>query len=354
MTLKLISVGVGGRGRHWLDFIHTQADAEIVACVDVDEPALKQVGEEFGCATFTSLESALAEKKAHGVIIASPSLLHGPHARQALEAGYPTLVEKPLAASLSEAVDVVQLARQVKLPLMVAENYRFFCAERTLRGFLDSGTPGPVRRAVCVDRRDQPSTTQGAWVKKMEQPFLTEIAVHHFDSFRYLFDRKPVAIWARTFNPQGSDYDQNGALETLLEMEDGLTVQYSGSFVGSRYEYSLLIEAENGDIKTDRNRVWWRPRGERRFRPVEPVSMPEGEALRYPEAGMLSMLAQFREAINGGAEPETSGADNLWTLAMFESAIESTRDGGYVQIEDTFPLRLQARAGVSQGLRPLE
>lgn len=354
MTLRLINVGIGGRGRHWLDFIHKQEAVESAACVDVDEPALEQADEEFGCKTFTSLDRALAETQADAVIIASPSLLHGQHARQALEAGFPVLVEKPLAASLSEAVDVVQAARQAGHPLMVAENYRFFCAERTLRDFIDSGTPGTVRRAVCVDRRDQPSDTQGDWVKGMEQPFLTEIAVHHFDSFRYLFDRKPVSIWARTFNPQGSDYDQNGALETLLEMADGLTIQYSGSFVGSRYEYSLLIEADNGDIKTDRNRVWWRPRGERRFKLVDPVPMPEGEALRYPEAGMVSILEQFQAAINGGTEPETSGADNLWTLAMFESAIESTRSGLYVSIEETFPLGLQARAGVSQGLRPLQ
>ena len=234
---------------------------------------------------------------------------------------------------------------------MVAENYRFFQAERTLRRFLDSGTAGTVRRAVCVDRRDQPSDTQGAWVKTMEQPFLTEIAVHHFDSFRYLFDRQPVSIWARTFNPDGSDYDQNGALETLLELDDGVLIQYSGSFIGSRYEYNLVIEADNGDIRTDRSRVWWRPKGQRRFTLIAPVSMPEGEALRYPEAGMLSILNQFRAAIDSGSEPETSGADNLWTLAMFAAALESIQSGRYVSIEATFPVSLQARAGVSHGLR---
>ena len=111
MTLKLINVGIGGRGRHWLDFIGKQDDVQCVACVDVDEPALAQVKEEFGCATFTDLDQALAEADADAVVIASPSSLHGQHSRNALQAGYAVLVEKPLAASLEEAVDVVELAR---------------------------------------------------------------------------------------------------------------------------------------------------------------------------------------------------------------------------------------------------
>ena len=336
MALKIMHLGVGGRGQHWIEFAADSEDVDSVACIDVDREALKAAGEQLSCGTYTSLSE----------IIASPSGLHGSHALEAIDAGLAVMVEKPLAGSLPEAVDVVERAKLAGRPLMVAENYRFFQAERTLRRFLDSGAAGSVRRAVCVDRRNQPSDTQGAWVKSMTQPFLTEIAVHHFDSFRYLFDRRPVSIWARASNPAGSDYDQNASLETLLEMEDGLCIQYSGSFIGSRYEYSLRIEADKGEIHTDRNRVWWRPRGSRRFKTLAPVAMPEGEALRYPHAGMLSMMAQFSAAVAGGARPETSGPDNLWTLAMFEAAVSSTESGGCVHISDLFTPELQARAGL--------
>lgn len=348
MALRIIHFGVGGRGQHWIEFASENRGVESVACVDVDQEALQAAGEQLGCKTFTSLQDALTGVQAEGVIIASPSFLHGQHAMEAIDAGLAVMVEKPLAGSLREAVDVVQRAREAGRPLMVAENYRFFRAERTLRHFIDSGTPGVVRRAVCVDRRNQPSDTQGGWVKKMEQPFLTEIAVHHFDSFRYLFDRQPVALWSRASNPVGSDYDQNASAETLLEMDGGLFIQYSGSFIGSRYEYSLSVETDNGEIRTDRSRVWWRSRGERKFKQVDPVAMPDGEALRYPHAGMLSMMGQFRAAIDSGTVPETSGADNLWTLAMFEAAVTSTATGNYVATDEVFTAELQARAGVSR------
>jgi predicted dehydrogenase len=230
--------------------------------------------------------------------------------------------------------------------LMVAENYRFFRAERTVRKLMESSAIGPVWGAVCVDRRDQPSRSQGSWVKRMEQPFLTEIAVHHFDSFRYLFGSSPARVWTRTFSPPGSDYDGASAMEALIELGGGEKIQYSGSFVGSRYEYRLSIFGEGGTIETDRSRVWLRRTGERKLGLVDPVPMPEGEPLRYPGAGMVAMLAQFRAAIEHGTEPETSGRDNLWTLAMFEAAGHSTRTGGFVAIDDVFVQGLRTRAGV--------
>ncbi|MBK6581487.1 MAG: Gfo/Idh/MocA family oxidoreductase [Gammaproteobacteria bacterium] len=346
--LKLIHLGTGGRGRHWLDFVAARPDVETVACVDVDQAALDAVRQKTGCKTFLSLEEALAETAADGVLVASPSHMHGAHARQILQAGFAVMVEKPLAGSLREAVDVVHAAREANRPLMVAENYRFFRAERTLRKFLDGNHLGRIQSVVCIDRRDQPSRAQGAWVTKMAQPFLTEIAVHHFDSFRYLFNSQPEAVWARTFNPQGSDYEQNAAAETLLDLQGGIHIQYSGSFVGSRYEYSLSIEGEHGDVRTDRSKVWWRPRGRKSFSEVAPVQMPEGESLRYPDAGMLSMLAQFRQALTTGRAPETSGADNLWTLAMFEAAVQSAQSGRYVSIDEIFTPELRARAGIAE------
>lgn len=343
--MKLIHVGIGGRGRHWLEFIGGRPGIETVACVDVDQGALDAARQKTGCKVFNSLEAALAGTVADAVLIASPSGMHGSQARQALGAGFAVMVEKPLASSLAEAVELVGEARRAGKPLMVAENYRFFRAERTLRRCIDDGRLGQTRSAVCIDRRDQPSRVQGAWVRSMTQPFLTEIAVHHYDSFRYLFNRRPAAVWARTFNPEGSDYEQNAAAETFLELEGGVHIQYSGSFVGSRYQYVLEISGERGDLRTDRSKVWWRPWGGKRFEVVEPVSMPEGEALRYPHAGMVSMLQQFNDAVSRGSVPETSGADNLWTLAMLEASIRSAESGRYVSIDETLTPEMKMRAG---------
>jgi predicted dehydrogenase len=257
------------------------------------------------------------------------------------------MVEKPLGINLREAVTVVERAHATGHPLMVAENYRFFPAERTVRRMLDTGMPGRVSSVVCIDRRDQPSSTQGSWVKSLPDPFLTEIAVHHFDSFRYLFNRQPVSILAKSYNPPASSYDQGAAVEALIELEGGLPIQYAGTMVASRYEYSLWVEGEGGDIWTDRKRVWWRAKGRRFFRPVKRVPVPKGDELPYPKAGTVSLLNQFRDAVVHGKTPETSGEDNLWTLAMVEAGVLSACEGRRVRVEEVFTSALQCHAGLS-------
>ena len=114
---------------------------------------------------------------------------------------------------------------------------------------------------MCIDRRDQSSSTQGPWVKG------NGASIPRRDrraSLRQLLllvrPARPVSVFARSYNPPGSDYDHEGGAHALLEFEGGPTVQYSGTFVGSRYQYELWLETENGDVRTDRIRVWWRPR----------------------------------------------------------------------------------------------
>ena len=116
--------------------------------------------------------------------------------------------------------------------------------------------------------------------------------------------------------------------------------------VANRYEYSLWVQGDKGDLWTDRRRVWWRPKGRRFFWPVKLVPVPKGDEQRYPRAGTVSLLNQFRDALTQGNPPETSGEDNLWTLAMVEAGILSVREGRKVQIDEVFSPALQDQAGI--------
>jgi len=349
LAIRLIHVGLGVRGRHWIDVVRDRDDYTSVAYVDAVEQAVRDVRALPGLADarfFASLGEAVATVGADAALIASPSALHAPHAAEALDAGLAVLIEKPLAATLSDAAALIGHARTVGRPLMVAENYRFFPAERTVRTMLADGAVGRPRAALCIDRRDQPSHTQGPWVRGMEHPFLTEIAVHHFDSFRYFFALRPSTIFVAGYNPPGSTYERNGATEALIELDGGLPIQYSGTMVATRYEYQLAIEGDRGDLWTDRRRVWARPRGRRFFRPCPLVPVPRGDELPYPRAGTTSLLNQFRDAVLAGRRPETSADDNIWTLAMVEAAILSAREGRQVAIDEVFTTPMKTAAGV--------
>jgi predicted dehydrogenase len=183
----------------------------------------------------------------------------------------------------------------------------------------------------------------------MDHPFLSEIAVHHFDSFRYLFGQRPASVFALSYNVPESGYAKESGAAAVIELEGGLPIQYAGTMAAARYEFALWIEGNKGDLWTDRHRVWWRPRGGRFFRPCRTVAVPKGDELPYPKAGTVSILNQFRDALNHQRTPETSADDNLWTLAMVEASVQSHRQGRKVPIAEVFGPVLQRQAGLTAG-----
>jgi len=333
MAIRIIHVGAGVRGRHWLDFVGAHPDATSVACVDTDQRALEAARQNRTLAVFTDLRQAVRETGADAALIATPSPLHAQHTIDAVRHGLHVLVEKPFAMTVEEGEAVIDAAQTAGKQVVVAENYRFFPAERTVRRWIAEGKIGAPTTVTCIDRRAQPPSDLKPWAASMAHPQLVEIAVHHFDSFRYLLDLRPIRVAARTFNPPGSAYQTGAGTQATLEMERGVIVLYAGWLSSHRYEYELRVEGEQGSLWTDRKRVWWRARGARFFRPVRVDASPDGH--RYPRAGTTTLLDQFRDAVLAGRRPETSAHDNLWTIAMMDGAIRSAHDGHAVTIDLT-------------------
>ena len=110
-ALDMLVVGAGGMGRAWLDTLVADSRWHITAVVDVDEEVLGKVSETFDIsprACFQDLEQALDATKPDAVLIASPPEAHHDAILMALACGFPVFTEKPLAATLSEGVDILK------------------------------------------------------------------------------------------------------------------------------------------------------------------------------------------------------------------------------------------------------
>ncbi len=334
--VKLIQIGVGIRGGHWLEILRKYPAAVCVAFVDPDPAALlraRQVGGE-GARYFSHLKTALAEVEADAALVASPSALHVEHTLQALEAGLAVMVEKPFALTVEDADHVLRRAEAAGKPVVVAENYRFWPAERTVRQLIGEDRIGRIDAATLVDRRHMPSSTEGPWLATIEFPQLQEIAIHHFDSLRSFFGR-PTSVTIHAWNPPWSDYRHHANTEALLNF-DGIRVQYLGTLLSHRFSFSLWIEGERGVIWTNRKHVLWRPAGRRFFRWVRPVKVPPGDGAPYPVGGTTSLLNSLREAVVRGTVAETDGRDNIWNVAMVQAGKLSHRERRAVPISEVY------------------
>jgi len=335
MTVKIIHIGLGIRGAHWLPFVADHPDTVSAACVDADADALTRAKSRVGagCSFFGDLHEALGASQADAALIASPSGLHAEHAIAALDAGLSVLIEKPLAANIEQAKRILEAARRNEKQVVVAENYRYWPAERTIRQWVSQGRIGEVGNVTLVDRRHMPSHTEGPWLAKIEYPQLGEIAIHHFDSLRAMLQSDAISISAHAWNPSNSDYRHGACTAATIRMGDA-RVTYMGTLTSPRFSFSLRLEGTEGELWSNRKYLFWRAKGKRFFSYVKNVAVPAGDEQKYPKGGTTSLLNSLRDAVEHQQVAETSGDDNLGTLAMVEAARLSDTEHREVKLSE--------------------
>ena len=128
-------VGVGVFGRNHARVYHElEQQGEPVRLVGVVDPSLDRadaVAREFGCRPFGSVEQMLTtHSEVRAASVAAPTVHHLEVARPLMEAGIDVLIEKPLAASLADADELVQLAATHKRVAQAGHLERFNPAVR--------------------------------------------------------------------------------------------------------------------------------------------------------------------------------------------------------------------------------
>ena len=116
-ALSVAVIGVGHLGRHHVRLARTLPGWRCVGAFDTDRPKLEAICAEFGAEPLGSVEAAIERSQA--AIVASPTVTHREIAGAFLAAGRHVLVEKPIAASVAEADEMVALAKRHRVTLAV-------------------------------------------------------------------------------------------------------------------------------------------------------------------------------------------------------------------------------------------
>ena len=133
-ALRAAVVGVGHLGRHHARILKSLAGVELVGVVDSSPDRGREIAKDLGVPAFTSHREVI--DRVDAVTVAVPTIHHLAVARDFLERGIATLVEKPLARSIEEGEELVALARKRKAPLQVGHVERFNPAVRAVEGKL--------------------------------------------------------------------------------------------------------------------------------------------------------------------------------------------------------------------------
>jgi UDP-N-acetylglucosamine 3-dehydrogenase len=184
--IKVGVVGVGNMGRHharvYYELSKEGHGVKLVGVVDKDLARARAVAEAYGTKAYTDHRN-LVKEGIDAVSIAVPTKLHRNITLDFIRSNVHVLVEKPIATTYSEAVEMAEEAKKFGVILMVGHIERFNPAVQKLKELIDRGMLG--RPLVLTARRVGPMPPQ---IKDVEVTL--DLAIHDIDVIRYVTDRE--------------------------------------------------------------------------------------------------------------------------------------------------------------------
>lgn len=221
-------VGVGYLGRFHARIYHEIPDVEFVGVADIDPEVAQRVAEQYGCKAYT--DSTELIDKVDAVSIVVPTVAHLQVARPFLERGVHMLVEKPIAPSYEESLQIVELAERDGLILQVGHLERFNAGVMALAARVKSPKFIEVHRL-------------GTFVERAtDVDVVTDLMIHDIDIAMSLVKAKIKDITAVGIPVLTDHVDIANA---RLEFENGAVANVTASRVSNKKLRRIRVFGQN-------------------------------------------------------------------------------------------------------------
>jgi predicted dehydrogenase len=186
--VKLGVIGLGLIGAAHVRTLRRVEECHLVAISDVDEKHAETAA-ELDINFYRDYEDMIGKERLDGVIIATPNQLHAPMGIACAARGLHLFVEKPIAATLSEADRLIEAARQNCVRILVGHQRRFSPLVEAAREIVSGGELGTLVGVTSVwALLKPPGYFEGpfAWRAKPGGGPLSINLVHDIDNLRYI------------------------------------------------------------------------------------------------------------------------------------------------------------------------
>ena len=314
--------------------------AEIVALCDRDPERLAATAETFGITrTYTDAAAMFAAEELDFVDIATTVQSHRPLVEMAAGAGCHVICQKPFAETMDDARAMVAAVEAAGRTLMVHENFRWQSAVRKAIETVRSGAIGTPFFGRVAFRSGYDVYSGQPYLAEGERFIIEDLGIHILDISRALFgDVERIAATTKRVNPKIKGED---VATMLLAHDGGVTSVVDCSYATRRtpetFPQSLLeIDGTEGTLRLDAGySLVVQTGGEETVTDVSPPVLPWAERPWHNIQESVRIIQQhFVACIDAGTQPETSGADNLKTLALVQAAYRSAETGETVRLSD--------------------
>jgi predicted dehydrogenase len=330
----MISVGVVGCG-YWgpnlIRNFNTLSDAKVKVICDRDKDRLKYLQSIYpGIETTTRFSDLINLADLDAIVISTPVSEHYKLAKKSIESGKHTMIEKPMASSVKECTELIDLARSKKLTLMVGHTFIYTAVVRKIRKIIADGDIGEI--LYISSRR----LNLGLFQKDINVAW--DLAPHDLSIILYLMGEVPVSV-----NCQGKCHVNEGIEDVTsmsLDFNGGKFAMIHNSWLDPNKIREMVIVGSKRMIVYDDNEPLEKIKIYDKRVEIPPHYDTFAEfhyAYHYgdmyspyikQEEPLKVECQHFIDSITNGSVPQTSGQEGLQVVQILEASNKSLKSGG--------------------------
>ena len=329
--IKVGVVGCGYWGPNLIRNFRALPDCSLKVMCDVNQDRLKHLRalypEVEGSTDFNHM---LNGSGLDAVVIATAVRFHYTMAKAALLAGKHTFIEKPMAASAKECEELVEIAQQKGLVLMIGHTFLYSPAVRKIKELVEWGDLGEIRY-ICARRLNL-----GLYQKDINVAW--DLAPHDISIILHIMEENPVSV-----NCRGSAHITPGIEDVTsmwLNFSNDRTAMIHSSWLDPRKTREMTIVGSKRMIVYDD------------IAAIEKIKIYDARVERPPhydtfgdfhysyhygdmhvpyirqEEPLRSECQHFLDCVKEGISPLTDGKRGLELVRILEASSQSLKLGG--------------------------
>jgi len=298
-----------------------------IGCFDLNAEASAKTAAAFNIPRiYKCLEELVSDENVHIVDIA----IHMNGRREAFEAcckhGKQILIQKPVAHSMAEIEQFVQMSHTAGVKVQVNQQARWAPTHAAVKILLNRGAVGRLNfiRFEMRGWQDDPNT----WYVRQKNMTLVDHGVHYFDLIRFFAGREAKRVAAMHASVPGQKHISPVIYSAVIDFGDGLTAEHCFNnkvMTPEPWGMNIVLDGEEGSIFCDFEtvRLQRRDGGPLVFTPQKKW---------FPDA-FLGPMADLMDAVAENREPACSLQSNVGTMRLVFGALESAETGEFVTFE---------------------
>lgn len=339
--INIACVGAGYFAQFHLEAWKRIPEINLVAICDQEEAKATAFAEKYAIPkVYTDVDELLAAEALDVLDIITPPETHFAICQKAAQKGIHIICQKPLAPTLEEATELVQMVKEQGVRFMVHENWRFQPWYRQIKQMLDTGQIGSKIHSIYFRMRMGDGWKPDAYLdrqpyfREMPRLLVHETGIHFIDTFRYLLGEiNSVYSDLRKLNQNIAGEDCGLLLFNFKNDARGIwdANRFNESNQpNARYTFgTMLLEGNEGAIRLyNDGSITLQPLGE-----TERAIAYHHEDKNFAGDCVHALQQHFVDCFLKELPFENNGSGYLQNLIIQEAVYESAEKGGPIKIE---------------------